>query len=57
MICFYVFNKAPASMNILKGSEQDAQNFIQPEASAKKIADLVVNGALVETRLCLYGKV
>lgn len=44
-------------MNILKGSEQYAQNFIEPEASAKKIADLIVNGALVETKLCVYGKV
>uniref|UniRef100_A0A7N0UXF0 PH domain-containing protein n=1 Tax=Kalanchoe fedtschenkoi TaxID=63787 RepID=A0A7N0UXF0_KALFE len=47
---------APTSMNSLEGSSHSVQDVTHPEASAKKIADLVINGALVETKLFVYGK-
>ncbi|CAM9004161.1 unnamed protein product [Rhodiola kirilowii] len=47
---------APVSTNLLAESGQDVQKIIDPETSAKKIADLVISMALVEAKLFVYGK-
>lgn len=34
-----------------------AAGFGEPQTPNMRTADLVINGALVETKLCVYGKV
>ncbi|KAI7993232.1 putative vacuolar protein sorting-associated protein 13A [Camellia lanceoleosa] len=48
---------APSSVNILGDSDDGHAEFSKPHAAALKPADLVINGALVETKLSLYGKI
>ncbi|XP_028051145.1 uncharacterized protein LOC114255802 isoform X2 [Camellia sinensis] len=48
---------APSSVNILGDSGDGLAEFSKPHAAALKPADLVINGALVETKLSLYGKI
>ncbi|KAA8527969.1 hypothetical protein F0562_035162 [Nyssa sinensis] len=47
---------APPSVNILGESSAGAAEFAESRASNLKTADLVINGALLETKLSIYGK-
>ncbi|XP_059643008.1 uncharacterized protein LOC132284858 [Cornus florida] len=47
---------APPPVNILGESSTAAADPVEPHASNLKAADLVINGALVETKLSIYGK-
>lgn len=46
----------PPSFNVLEESSDGVAECADPPASSLKTADLVVNGALVETKLFIYGK-
>lgn len=49
--------QAPASVNVLGESGDDIAEFGETRATPSKTVDLVINGALVETKLFIYGKV
>jgi vacuolar protein sorting-associated protein 13A/C len=49
--------KAPPSMDVLGETSGIASNFGEPETPILRTADLVINGALVEAKLFIYGKV
>ena len=44
-------------VDVLGESSDDITEFGDPQASNLKKADLVINGALLETKLSIYGKV
>lgn len=48
--------QAPPSDDVLAEKGDDVTMFGEPKTNVKT-ADLVINGALVETKLFLYGKV
>lgn len=47
---------APALVDVLGESSDGVTEFGDPRASNLKKADLVINGALLETKLLIYGK-
>ncbi|GFZ13853.1 calcium-dependent lipid-binding family protein [Actinidia rufa] len=47
---------APSSVDILGETGLAVPETVKPQATSVKPADLVINGALVETKLSLYGK-
>ncbi|XP_050374958.1 uncharacterized protein LOC126792594 [Argentina anserina] len=47
---------APPSVDILGKTSDHAAEFGEPQTSKSKTADLVINGALVETKISIYGK-
>ncbi|KAH8501006.1 hypothetical protein H0E87_016007 [Populus deltoides] len=47
---------APPSMDVLGETIGIASNFGEPETPILRTADLVINGALVEAKLFIYGK-
>ncbi|KAJ6902719.1 hypothetical protein NC651_020256 [Populus alba x Populus x berolinensis] len=47
---------APPSMDVLGETSGIASNFGEPETPTLRTADLVINGALVEAKLFIYGK-
>ncbi|XP_057475541.1 uncharacterized protein LOC130763619 isoform X1 [Actinidia eriantha] len=47
---------APSSVDILGETGLVVPETVKPQATSVKPADLVINGALVETKLSLYGK-
>lgn len=49
--------KAPPSIDVLGEACDVASGFDEAQNPILKTADLVINGALVETKLCIYGKV
>ncbi|TQD96908.1 hypothetical protein C1H46_017513, partial [Malus baccata] len=46
---------APPSVNVLEETS-DPPEYGEPQTTNSKIADLVINGALVETKIFIYGK-
>ncbi|XP_050216889.1 uncharacterized protein LOC126667840 isoform X2 [Mercurialis annua] len=46
----------PPSINLLGEASNFAAEFGEPQTPKMETADLVINGALVETKLCIYGK-
>ncbi|XP_019431159.1 PREDICTED: uncharacterized protein LOC109338390 isoform X1 [Lupinus angustifolius] len=48
---------APPSVNVLSGREGDAASYSVLNTTNQKAADIVINGAVVETKLFIYGKV
>lgn len=48
---------APPSVDVLGESPDVCPEFDEPEARQLKTADVVINGAVVETKLLIYGKV
>lgn len=44
-------------MDVLGEVSDSAGDFDDPQPRNVKSADLVISGALVETKLCIYGKV
>ncbi|KAG2241767.1 hypothetical protein Bca52824_096390 [Brassica carinata] len=49
--------KAPLSGDVLGHTSDGDGDFHEPQTGNLKAADLVINGALVETKLYLYGKI
>lgn len=49
--------QAPPSVDILRGTIDGVGESDDPQTRNSKAADLVVNGVVVETKLCVYGKV
>lgn len=49
--------KAPPSIDVLGETSGFVSNFGEPETPTLRTADLVINGALVEAKLFIYGKV
>lgn len=49
--------KAPLSVDVLDGLKDGLVDFGESRVSHAKVADLIINGTVVETRLSLYGKV
>ncbi|XP_057959044.1 uncharacterized protein LOC131151699 [Malania oleifera] len=47
---------APPSVDILGESRDTEAEFGEPQASNLKTADLVINGAVLETKLLIYGR-
>ncbi|XP_062108869.1 uncharacterized protein LOC133819601 isoform X1 [Humulus lupulus] len=47
---------APPSVNVLGGTSDQVSDFAEPQTPSLKTAELVINGALVETKLFIYGK-
>ncbi|CAK7326271.1 unnamed protein product [Dovyalis caffra] len=47
---------APPSLDVLGGTSDIASEFGEPETPTLRTADLVINGALVEAKLLIYGK-
>lgn len=47
---------APPSVDVLGGTSDPVTDFGEPQIMNSKTADLVINGALVETKLFIYGK-
>ncbi|ONI27903.1 hypothetical protein PRUPE_1G110200 [Prunus persica] len=47
---------APPSVDVLGGTSDPVTDFGEPHIMNSKTADLVINGALVETKLFIYGK-
>lgn len=48
--------QAPLSVDLLGGTSYHTSDFSEPQTNLKT-AELVVNGAVVETKLFIYGKV
>ncbi|KAE9602547.1 putative vacuolar protein sorting-associated protein [Lupinus albus] len=48
---------APPSVNVLSGREGDGASYSVLNTTNLKAADIVINGAVVETKLFIYGKV
>ncbi|KAG8658937.1 uncharacterized protein LOC110610326 isoform X2 [Manihot esculenta] len=46
----------PPSIDVLGEMRGAAAGFGEPQTPNMRTADLVINGALVETKLCVYGK-
>ncbi|XP_048235070.1 uncharacterized protein LOC8261314 isoform X2 [Ricinus communis] len=46
----------PPSIDVLGETSNVAAEFGEPQTPQLKTADLVINGALVEAKLCIYGK-
>ncbi|KAJ8767440.1 hypothetical protein K2173_017484 [Erythroxylum novogranatense] len=47
---------APPSFDVLGETPDVTSEFVVPQSPSARAADLVVNGALVEMKLCIYGK-
>lgn len=52
-----IWIQAPPAVDLFGEIRDDALQLADPRASITKAADLIVNGALVEIKLSLYGKV
>ncbi|KAF9594340.1 hypothetical protein IFM89_030469 [Coptis chinensis] len=48
--------KVPPAVDVLGGSSDDMLELTEPRATNSATADLVINGALIETKLSIYGK-
>ncbi|KAK8681959.1 hypothetical protein V6N13_054356 [Hibiscus sabdariffa] len=48
--------KAPPSVDVLGETSVDISEYDDPQTGNTKGADIVISGAVVETKLCIYGK-
>ncbi|XP_010524589.1 PREDICTED: uncharacterized protein LOC104802610 [Tarenaya hassleriana] len=48
---------APLTVDVLGQTSDDTADLPEPQTRILKAADLVINGALVETKLFIYGKI